>query len=132
MQLNLEEKPDTQNCRSSTVARGRPGYKLQQSSKLLQGFKFLKVFLFFSPGGELQRPLHPGAPQGRPLHTILLHPATEPGTGLRREERRAVSQPGNQRHLQPGRVLAQRAHTHPAVPPRRVSRAVKLRQTCLH
>lgn len=86
----------------------------------------------FSPGGELQRPLHPGAPQGRPLHPLLLHPPSEPGAGLWREERWPVGQSGNQRHLQPGRVLAQRAHTHSAISPRRVSRSIRPRPICSH
>lgn len=70
---------------------------------------------FFLTGGKLWRPLRPGPPQGRPLHPVLLHPTPEPGAGLRREERGLVGQLGHQRHLQPGRVLAERAHADAAV-----------------
>lgn len=68
-----------------------------------------------SSGWKLRSPLRPGAPQGRPLHPLLLHPAPEPGPGLRGEERRSVGQRGDQRHLQSGSVHAERAHGDAAV-----------------
>lgn len=67
------------------------------------------------PGWKLWRPLCPGPPQGRPLHPVLLHPAPEPGAGLRGEERGSVGQRGDQRHLQPGRVHAERTDANTAV-----------------
>lgn len=73
------------------------------------------------PGRKLWGALCPGPPQGCPLHPVLLHPAPEPGPGLRGEERGSVGQRGDQRHLQPGSLHAERTHADAAVTAGRVS-----------
>lgn len=77
------------------------------------------------PGWKLWGTFCPGAPQGRPLHPVLLHPAPEPGPGLQREGCSSVSQRGDQRHLQPGSLHPERTHAHAAVAAGRVSMTPK-------
>lgn len=79
------------------------------------------------PGWKLWGTFCPGAPQGRPLHPVLLHPAPEPGPGLQREGCSSVSQRGDQRHLQPGSLHPERTHAHAAVAAGRVSMTTKKR-----
>lgn len=68
-----------------------------------------------SPSGwKLCRTFFSTPPQGRPLHPILLHTASEPSAGLQWED--SISQLGYQRHLQPGRVHTEWADANTAVP----------------
>lgn len=66
-----------------------------------------------SSGWKLWCSLFPAPSQGCPLYSVLLYPAAEPGAGLRGEE--SVSQYGDQRYLQPGRVHTEWTHANTAV-----------------